>query len=203
MKHVYISNQDEEEIRRDALNAVKELTDNCLTDIREVSQEKVEIIASKGNEVVTSSIRAISLKATRAVEEMDNHTSEYQNTIVVKSEKRIDDIREVAQQTIGRIACKGKEVAQSSIQELTSKSKEIESQMRKNKNSFAIKVENTIEDLSMETRKSVQRITLTTTEIVRQFGKRPIVFGVDEDHTDAKRRSFSTIIHKCSIYPET
>ena len=75
--------------------------------------------------------------------------------------------------------------------------------MRKNKNRIACKVENGIEVLRMETQQSVQSVKSTETEVVRQFRKRPNVFGVDEDHKDAKRRSFKTIIHKCSIYPET
>ena len=203
MKKFYISNKDEEQIRRDALNAVKELTDNCLTDIREVSQEQVGIIASKGTEVATSSIQAISLKANRAVEAMEIQSSECQNTIAVKSEKTHDGFRAVAQQAIGIIARKGKEVAQSSIHELSSKSKEIGGQMRKNKNRIAFKVENGIEVLSKEIQKYVQNVKSTETEVIRKVRKRPKVFGVDEDHKDAKRRSIKTIITKCSIYPET
>ena len=180
MKNFHVSNQDEEQIRKDALNAVKELTDTCLRDITEIGQENVDIIASRGNEVTESSIQAITAQTTRAIETMENNKSEYQNTIAVKAERRLDNIREVANDKIDRITSTCDEVTLSSIESIKCTSK-------RNKGEIKIKAENSLDDIRKETEKSVHQIKTTAKDVAHKK-KRPKI--VDEEHPAAKRGYF-------------
>ena len=95
-KQLHISSQDEQHIRTEALNAVKEYTDNCIGSINNVAQEKCDKIASKSD---------------RTIRELEYQTTEYQTTIASKADKKINNIREETEISVQRIVSTKKAAA--------------------------------------------------------------------------------------------